>query len=76
MTTLSRAGTKLSFSRPELVKCFPILLEVGSREVVDFVRYASAKLSSAARGKSFHLATSFSAMSSGSSNLIRKATFL
>src|SRR5690349_19941831 len=34
---MSRAGSKPGFSRPELAECFPGLLEIGSREVVDFV---------------------------------------
>jgi hypothetical protein len=36
-TTMSRAGSKLSFSRPELAERFPILLKIGGRKIVDFV---------------------------------------
>src|SRR5580692_12826144 len=34
---MSRAGSKLSFSRPDVAERFPVLLEIGSREVVYFV---------------------------------------
>jgi hypothetical protein len=34
---MSRAGSKPSFSHPELAERFAVLLEIGSREVVNFV---------------------------------------
>src|SRR5580700_12055687 len=34
---MSRAGSKLSFSRSELAECLPVLLEIRHRQVVNFV---------------------------------------
>src|SRR5579864_9023335 len=34
---MSRAGSKLSFSRSELAECLPVLLEISHRQVVNFV---------------------------------------
>jgi hypothetical protein len=98
------ADSALTFARLEEAGCFPILFEIGSRKVVNFVllrkpstcirvskpsslrssaaerkwdRYASnAKLSGAARGRSFHRDSSPSAMSSGNSNLTCMTTTL
>jgi hypothetical protein len=36
-TTISRSGSKPSFSRSKLAERFPVLLEVRRREVADFV---------------------------------------
>src|ERR1017187_588467 len=36
-TNMPRARSNLSFCRPELAERFPVLLEIGSREVVNFV---------------------------------------
>jgi hypothetical protein len=34
---MSRAASKLGFSRSELAECFPVLLEIRHRQVVNFV---------------------------------------
>ena len=36
-TTMPRAGSKPSFSRPEPAERFPVLLEIGGGEIVHFV---------------------------------------